>query len=537
MSLTGAGVSRREPALVRPTICPPVEPDESVLGYCWRSCRANGRKRMKGLSDYLVARRALQPPWVVPANLKQLHARVYPVFESADDIINRHTLLPALVPFIAKKNIGRLLDHVVNGRPVPGIAAVAGFGGRNIVTRPAMAMCLRCIEADVARLGFAYWHREHQLPGLGVCPQHGIALVAGCGLCQFSHPNNRKARMPQPMCWCGQPHAPSHPPVSDEDLAVLTRMARLAMRLLRGALSGATPERIGAYFHMRAQQAGFARMSYIASEKLLRQIQSAYSPVVMARLNATVNISRNWLAVSIGKRCAPSILGRSLLLFDFFGGRLPTQRDLKQAKAHEGSLASMRDEERRKWVNDFDEGRREEVREELLAFKMENPGVGRTRLIRELGRTAVWARDHDPGWYEDSFPSRKRGRQVQSEEEKAAHRAEFDERTANHIFSRQLTLLLVKGQPKMLTKTLLLKGTPCGNQVSHRALERLPLTKQALELCVDTKAQYRNRYALWLLDNLPDTEDRLNEVQRRTGLSLGDIDRLNYRPGSRPRRA
>ena len=47
-------------ALVRLTICPPKEPGESVLGYCWKGSIATGRKRIKGLADYLVERRTLE---------------------------------------------------------------------------------------------------------------------------------------------------------------------------------------------------------------------------------------------------------------------------------------------------------------------------------------------------------------------------------------------------------------------------------------------------------------------------------------------
>jgi len=490
---------------------------------------------MKGLADYLVARRTLQPPWIVPSNLQQLCQRLDPVFESPDDIIKRHTCLPGLVPFISGKNIPRLLDHVVRGRHVRGIAAVAGFSGRNVVSRPAMAACLECMKADRARHGFAYWHREHQLPGLGYCPHHGSALVAGCGGCQFSHPNNRKPRLPMELCWCGQPHALSHPPVSEEDGEVLTRMARMALRLLRGALNGATPERLGAYFHMKAQQLGYARNSYIASNQLLRKVVDTYSPAVLARLNASMDVSRNWMAISLGQRRAPIILGRNLLLLDFLGRKLPTIADLQKAQVHQRSLETKRDSQRRERLEDFDEGKREEIRELLLAFKNDNPAAGRTMLIRKLGRKAIWSRDHDAAWYDAAFPPKPRGRPGQSDEEKIASRGAFDERTANLIFRYQLVLLLVKGQPKKLTKTLLLKSAPRGNEVTYRALRHLPLTKHALKLCVEGADQYRKRYAIWLLDNLPDTDDRLNEVQRRTGLPLGNVDRLNYRPGSRPR--
>jgi hypothetical protein len=487
---------------------------------------------MKGLADYLVARRALQPPWIVPANLRQLCNRVAPVFESANEIVRDHTCIPALMPFVRPKHVPALLDHLLDGKHVRGVSAVVGFSGRNIESRPAMALCLECLKADRAR-GVPYWHREHQLPGLGYCPQHGVPLVAGCGVCQFSHPNNRKPRLPQELCWCGRPHALSHPEVSDSDGVVLTRLARMAVRLLRGALAGATPESSGGYYHMQAQESGYSKGTYIAADKLQRDIMAQYSPQVLSRLNATLGIGRNWLGVCMGQRIAPIILGRNLLLMDFFGRQVPNREALRKAAAHVRSLQGRRDDSRKPLKPDYDEGKREGYRELLLAYKRDWPQATRVQLLRDHHQIALWVRDHDAAWYDETFPSQRRGRAVQSDEVKTAMRREFDERTCQHVFSHQLRLLLGQGQPKMLTKTLLLKGTPRGNELSKKVLEGMPLTAQALQLCAETTAQYKRRYAVWLLDNLPPTEDLWDIVRDRTGLPRQAIARLANRPGSR----
>lgn len=520
----------------RPTLCPPVEFEESVLGLTWRTICANGAKRVKGVADYLVERRTLQPPWIVPANLTLLCKRLSPVFQSVDEIVRNHTCLPALVPFVPQKHIASLLDHVISGQHIRGIAAVAGMSGKFAISRSVMAMCPQCVKSDLERLGFAYWRREHMVPGLGYCPHHGLPLVAGCGACQYSHTNNRRARLPQLLCWCGQPHCLSHSPVNDEDGALLTRMARTALLILRGALSGATPELVGAYYHMRAHELGYAKKTYLAPEQIQRDIQRSYSPAVLERLNASIGVGRSWAAVALGKRVAPIILGRNLLLLDFFGGKVPTPDDLKRADDHVGSLDTRRDQGRTRRVEDFDEGKRDEVREALLAFQNDYPGAGRTSLIRTLGRTAIWARDNDAAWYESTFPSRRRGLLPQPEDVRNAARKAFDERTAIHIFKNQIRLLSGGGTPKKLTKSLLLKGTPRGNMVSNAKLRELPLTREALELCVDGDAQFMTRRALWLLDTLPNTDDRLHEVRRVTGLSLYVIDRLNLMPRLRRRR-
>lgn len=36
--------------------------------------------------------------------------------------------------------------------------------------------CPECMQADLEGHGWAYWRRAHQLPGVWVCPSHGIPL-------------------------------------------------------------------------------------------------------------------------------------------------------------------------------------------------------------------------------------------------------------------------------------------------------------------------------------------------------------------------
>ena len=37
--------------------------------------------------------------------------------------------------------------------------------------------CRKCIDDDIKRVSFCWWHREHHVPGVDVCVHHGIPLV------------------------------------------------------------------------------------------------------------------------------------------------------------------------------------------------------------------------------------------------------------------------------------------------------------------------------------------------------------------------
>jgi hypothetical protein len=210
--------------------------------------------------------------------------------------------------------------------------------------------------------------------------------------------------------------------------------------------------------------------------------------------------------------------------------------DLRKAVAYERLLEKRRDSFRKPRRDEgLDEGKCEEIREALLEFKLGHPDAGRTQLIQEFGRLAIWSRDNDAAWYDETFPPKRRGLQTQSPEETAEKWRAFDKRTSDYIFKHRQRLISARGQPKKVTKTLLLKGTPRGNEVSWRNVKRMPLTEQALKHCIETSSEYKIRYAHWLLDGLPNSDDLWHQVRDRTGLPLTAISRLSYRPGSRKR--
>lgn len=61
--------------------------------------------------------------------------------------------------------------------------------------------CPECVEEDLARLSFSYFRREHQLPKVAVCWQHGCLLVHGCRKCG-TYPLKRAPFRPPGRCDC-----------------------------------------------------------------------------------------------------------------------------------------------------------------------------------------------------------------------------------------------------------------------------------------------------------------------------------------------
>jgi len=57
--------------------------------------------------------------------------------------------------------------------------------------------CTICAKADDAQYGFAYWHVDHQFPGLVHCPNHpGTALLDRCHHCGNAHTSLESLALP-----------------------------------------------------------------------------------------------------------------------------------------------------------------------------------------------------------------------------------------------------------------------------------------------------------------------------------------------------
>lgn len=509
---------------------PPVRKDESILGYLYRALYTGGHVRMKDLATTLVGRQTIQPPWTVATNLRMLCEELEPVFQSAEEILDRHTCLPAHIPFVESSMRARLMAHVLTGERHPGIASAVGLAGKAIESRPKMALCPACVEEDLSHHGFAFWHREHALAGLGYCPHHGIALEVGCGMCRFSQDGNRQPLMPQLACWCGNPRALSHPEVTSTEGFILTRMAGYGQQLLYGVLNGRTPEELGAYYHLCAQRAGYADGTRIKSPSLALELQRVYTPIVLARLNAGIETEQNWVVTAMGTRVAPKILGRNLLLFDFFGRHIPNAEDFEAAAEHVRALLQKRKGRTppralKASAQDIHAGRAT-----IMQYLKVHKGASRMRLLRELGPIVRRARKLDAEWYSAHVPNQSVICQQTPDEISARYWEDFDVRTSEHVLARRQQLLAVTGgYTKAITKAALLKGAPRGNEVSEELLKKLPRTKDAIASSVESRHDFKKRRALAILQQPGQNgEDRIKEAHRITGLTLSEIDRLNF---------
>lgn len=512
------------PTFLRLSQLRPVKKSESLVGYLFESVHNSGWTRMKDMVEELVGRQVIQPPWTVPTNLRAICEHLSPVFRSPEQILEEHTCLPAHLPFISAETREMVMRHVMNGDKQMGVASMVGLGGPGISSKPEFALCPLCLKEDKL-LGSAPWRREHQLAGLGYCPHHGVPLLVGCRKCYFSQRASRIPQLPRLLCKCGEPRKLSHESVSDADGAVLTRMARLGLQLLEGGLNGWSAHEVTGYYHLAAREHGLSFGGRFKTVELVKRLRGRYSPAVLTRLNAGLSSDRNWVPLVFGKNGASCVLGRNLLLLDYFGPGLPGSERLLECRRY---MKTWRPATKGQSRAPAEAMVKSDDRARILDYIRDHPQATRSELLTELGRVVTRVREHDSAWYDAVLPGKPAGRAADTQEEREAYLQELDDRTAAHVLRRRDELLSVGGRdPHRITKTALLNGATRGNEVTEELLKLLPKTREAIQSAEESPRQYKVRFAKTILRLSRGDAYTVERAHVRTGLTVTHVRQLN----------
>lgn len=152
-------------------------PDETLFSWCSRFHRlaANGQDKNTCLQLFGDAR--IGSAHDFPARIAVLAARSAGCLGTASDIIRHRTLLPFYLPF---KSI-EVGNEAVSALCGPGIGHLKyrlGLLTSGVGAAHPLKACPQCICSDLAKHGWAYWKRSHQLPSVWLCPEHLVPLRA-----------------------------------------------------------------------------------------------------------------------------------------------------------------------------------------------------------------------------------------------------------------------------------------------------------------------------------------------------------------------
>jgi transposase len=111
----------------------------------------------------------------LPSRLSRFVSRTGGCFGEVDEIAKEHTLLAYYAAFHSAEELTDVTACMA-GDSVAHLKLRLGILTSRFRANHPLKACESCIEADLADFGWAYWHLEHQYPGMWVCQKHGQLL-------------------------------------------------------------------------------------------------------------------------------------------------------------------------------------------------------------------------------------------------------------------------------------------------------------------------------------------------------------------------
>jgi hypothetical protein len=151
-------------------------PDELLYSVIARYHIRSGNLSPKSTIEELFSSRTASSIADMPCNIDILIKKV-PVFMKlkAEQLIQENTLYPYYMVFQTNDKCSEIMQ-AMRGAYGGDIHTKVGIMASSVKSPENLRFCHKCMETDLKVYGEYYWHRIHQVPGVIVCPEHGVFI-------------------------------------------------------------------------------------------------------------------------------------------------------------------------------------------------------------------------------------------------------------------------------------------------------------------------------------------------------------------------
>lgn len=220
-----------------------------------------------------------------------------------EGLTDSHTLLPYYEPFLSAEKARHAREMMYSSHPV-GLKLSLGITAAGFEKFHVRRYCPRCVAADFAEFGVAYWHLGHQASGVHVCAKHHCYLhrvLPEPGIGDFN-------QLVLPNQAIGHGHLDAVQPFSHDYFA---RLAQLADLVEWGRSTPCSISRLldNDYLHFVINRAGYISGGRVYSKRLeehFRYWSSFYPDVHEFRLLFELHQGRVFWPSSLLRRRSTS---------------------------------------------------------------------------------------------------------------------------------------------------------------------------------------------------------------------------------------
>ena len=154
-----------------------VVPEETVFGIVSRYHVTSGHQTSGDTLRELLSRRTVSLGTAFPSGLDLVIQHLPLPFDNVDKLIEEHSICPYFRVFANPRHYSQIAASMAAGI-AHNTKIILGLLASRIGAADVLRFCPHCAKSDLDVIGVATWYRVHQLPGVLICPYHGVPLTS-----------------------------------------------------------------------------------------------------------------------------------------------------------------------------------------------------------------------------------------------------------------------------------------------------------------------------------------------------------------------
>ncbi|PZQ31282.1 MAG: hypothetical protein DI562_05555 [Stenotrophomonas acidaminiphila] len=296
---------------------PQIYPGELLYSVLARYHRHMGTPSPIQSMEALFGRRLIVASVDLPGYLQVLADRLPPNFGwTADRIIDELTLLPYYTAF-QPPSVERLARKAMLRGQTDGLLMRLGMAAFRVGRVTRLQFCSSCLRQMQERHGEYYWRRDHQLPGVLVCPDHGCSLQTSTVAVTARGRHTHVAADRKTCRWNAPAKVRGTTAVQSASLQRLAQASRVLLELREPTRTRAEWTR---YYRQGVQRAGLAySVRRVDQQRLQQQFREHHRGALklLPELMAGQSIRGDWLPAMVRKHRNAFHPFQHVLLQDF----------------------------------------------------------------------------------------------------------------------------------------------------------------------------------------------------------------------------
>lgn len=259
----------------------------------------------------------------LPGHLQILAQRIPPDRGlDVSRIIDTLTLYPYFTAFEPPRLQAKVRQAMQRGM-VENLHLRLGLAAFRVARITRLRFCLECVREMYELYGELYWRREHQLPSVRVCPEHGsLLLESAVSLSKHSRHEFIAATHEN----CSLRARPVVPAIDQAALPHLHRLARLSVDLLNNPPAARSFSGWTLFYRSRMQEIGLARSSVtMDQQRFQEEFRSFYGRTlhILPNVLEDSEFAGDWLSAMVRKHRKANHPLYHLLVQDYIRQRGP----------------------------------------------------------------------------------------------------------------------------------------------------------------------------------------------------------------------